>query len=138
MAKAILNNVFVSGNEEEAIRDGYYVRKPNGELQITQKALKAFAASVTKMEKLAGLVSDGLKNKSASVEEGDLDAGLYIETKKKVNWRAEFVVIGGDPKKVNADAPKVDSAPRLRIHETGEKQKGRKLAPAADSVEGAA
>ena len=88
MAKAILNNVLSSGNEVEAVRDGWYVKKPEGQLQITQNTLRAFNAAQDKMEKLAGLVRDGLQ-KGASVEDGSLDAGLYVE--RDYNYASAFL-----------------------------------------------
>lgn len=122
--KVILSNDIISGNEEEAIRDGHYVRKPDGKLEITQKALKAYMAAIEKIERLSAIVKSALEQ-DATVEAGDFDAGVYTESAKSINWRAELVKAVSEEaaKKITAEAKKQD-ADRLRIHVTEEKQKG--------------
>jgi len=128
--KAILNNVLAGGNEAEALRDGWYVKRPNGRLVITQKALAAIKAAEAKLEKLASLVRSGLET-GADVEAGDLDAGIFEEARKNPNWRAEFVALGGDPKKVlEVTDPK--KSRRVRVFDPKDKKdkpKGARLAP---------
>ncbi len=144
MAKAILNNVLVSGNEDEAIRDGWYVKKPDGRIEIQQNALKAFEAAAEKMERLAGILRDGLL-KGASVELGGLDAGLFKE--KDYNFSREYLAafaaklaaLGVDVDALKAEAKSVTgskfSAPRLRVFDVTDKDaapKGERLAPTPD------
>jgi hypothetical protein len=128
--KAILNNVLAGGNEVEAVRDGWYVKRPDGRLVITQKALAAFRAAEEKLEKLASLVKSGLET-GADVEAGEFDAGIFEESRKNPNWRGEFITLGGDPAKVlEATAPKASR--RVRVFTPavkGEKPKGERLAP---------
>ncbi len=146
MAKAILNNVLTSGNEDEAVRDGYYVRKPDGRVQITQKALVAFNAAQDKMERLAGLLRDGLQNKSASVEVGGLDAGLFVEP--NYNYDREYlkafaakleeldVDVDALKKSVKDEAGKKKSNPRLRVWDTvnDKTPKGERTAPVDEAI----
>lgn len=134
MSKMILNNVETSGNEADAIRDGYYLMRPD-RLVITQKALAAYEAAIEKAERLAGLLRDALL-KGAAVEEGAMDTGLFVEAEKKPNWRTEFIGLGGDPKAVLDRTEKIDSAPRLRTYVSGSKlPSGRQVAPTADGSE---
>jgi hypothetical protein len=132
MSKVIVNNTLDTVNDVEAHRDGYYARRPDGRLLITQEALRAHAAAVAKLEKLHSFIKDALE-KGGDVETGDFDAGIFNEPSKKPNWRGEFVKLGGDPKAVNDTTPKTD-AHRLRIFVAGEKQKGERLAPSADGA----
>lgn len=127
--KAIINNVLTSGNEVAADR-GYYAKRPNGRLVISQKALRAAERLRARYELVTSFISDGLK-KGADVEPGEFDAGIFNEPAKKPNWREEFVKLGGDPKKVNDETPKQDNH-RIRVFKAGEKQKGTRLAPTAN------
>lgn len=129
MAKMILNNVLASGNEVEAIRDGYYVRRPDGRLEITQKALRAYEAAAAKVERMAGLVRSGLEQGGA-VEAGGLDAGIFVNERRLPAWRAEFVKLGGDAKAVLAATP-ARPYNQLRIGDLSE-ARGERIAPSAD------
>ena len=131
MSKVIVNNVLTSENDvNEATRDGYYTHRPDGRLQIQQNLLVAYQAAVAKLERLHSLAKLALEG-GASVEDGSLDAAILNEPAKKPNWRSEFVALGGDPKAVNDRTPKLDNH-RFRIFDTGEKQKGTRLAPTPD------
>lgn len=130
MAKAILNNVLTSINDEEAFRDGYYAKRPDGRLEIQQTLLEAYAKAKAKLEKLHSFAQDALE-KGGTVAAGALDAGIFNEPKKNPNWRQEFVKLGGNPKAVNDATPKQDNH-RFRIYNSGEKQDGTRLAPTAD------
>ena len=125
--KVILNNVIGAGSEEAAIRDGYFVKKPGGRLEITQKALVAFEAAQIKLERLAGLIKTGLEV-GASVEDGVVDAGIFEEGRKNPNWRNEFVALGGVAKDILDGTDKKFSR-RIRVFDTGDKQNGTRLAP---------
>jgi hypothetical protein len=129
MAKMILNNALASGNEVEAIRDGWYVKRPDGRLEITQKALKAYEAAAAKVEKLAGLVRSGLEQGGA-VEAGGLDAGIFVNERRVPAWREEFVKLGGDAKAVLAATP-ARAYNQLRIGDLS-KVRGERIAPSAD------
>lgn len=127
MAQVILNNVNESVNDVEAFRDGYYAKRPNGRLMVTQTLLVAYLAAKAKLEKLHSFAQDAME-KGGDVEQGLLDAGIFNEPKKSPNWRQEFITIGGDPKAVNDRTPKQDNH-RFRIFDAGEKTKGDRLAP---------
>lgn len=130
MAKVILNNVLTSINDEEAFRDGYYAKRPDGRLEIQQTLLEAYAKAKAKLERLHSFAQDALE-KGGTVAAGVLDAGIFNEPKKNPNWRAEFVALGGDPKAVNDKTPKYDNH-RFRIFAAGEKQDGKRIAPTVD------
>lgn len=131
--KTVLNNVLPSGNEEEAHRDGYYMRRPNGRLVLTQKALAAFLRHKEQMERLASLVRDALE-KGGAVEPGPVDAGLFEEKAKTPNWRGEFIKMGGNPEDVLA-ATEQKASVRVRVWgEEDEKPRGVRTAPATEAV----
>ena len=134
MAKVILNNILSGGNEEQAIRDGWYVKRPDGHLMLTQHALAAFASAQEKVERLASIIRDGLE-KGGVIEPGSYDAGLYEELRKTPNWRQAFLDIGGKADEVLAHTEQKASV-LLRIYPSGDKQRGRKVAP--EEVEPAA
>ena len=134
VAKVIVNNVLVSGNEvEAAVRDGWYIKRPDGRLEITQNALAAYRAAADKVERLHSLIKEGLYNGGA-VEAGILDAGVFVEKRKTPAWRAEFVKLGGDPNEVLADTlPKPFKMVRVfDPNEKADKPKGDRIAPTVD------
>jgi len=130
MAKAILNNVIQAGHEEEAVRDGWYVRHPD-RLVVTQKALAAFLRHRDQMERLASIIRDAL-NKGGDVEAGSLVGGLWEESSKAPNWRQEFIGLGGDAQGV-LDRTQQKESVRLRVYDPAaeEKPRGHQVAPAA-------
>ena len=131
MPKAIMNNAIAGGNEEEAIRDGWYLKKPDGKFRVTQNALAAYRAASEKLERLHALAKDALE-KGGDVEPGQFDAGIFEEFEKRPNWRAEFVALGGDPKAVNERTPK-KPARRFRVYDpASEKPDGDRIAPTPD------
>lgn len=134
MGKAIINHFLASGNEvEEAIRDGWYLKKPDGKLAITQKALAAYLAAQDKMEKLHSLIKLALE-KDGAVLGGEFDAALFEEMRKSPNWREEFIRLGGDPKAVLDATPKKPYT-MVRVFKAGEKQDGTRKTPEAITPE---
>jgi hypothetical protein len=130
MSHAIIRNHETNGNEKDAERDGYYIRKPGGRLLISQTLLSAFVEAQTKLEKTHSLIQSALEQ-GGDVEEGLLNAGIFEEFKKSPNWRAEFIALGGDPKAVNARTPKKASY-KTRVYDRGDKPDGTRVAPTAD------
>jgi hypothetical protein len=129
--KAIINNVIAGANDvDEALRDGYYTKRPDGRLEVQQTTLVAFLAAQAKLEKLASLIKTALEG-GASVVAGDLSAGIFAEFAKKPNWRTEFVSLGGDPKAVNERTAKTESR-RVRVYANADEPKGDRLAPTVD------
>ena len=141
MAKMILNNAIVSGNEVEAERDGWYAKRPDGRLEIQQTLLVAVEAAKAKAEKLAAFASDGLR-KGASVAVGALDAGLFIEKNydytREINaaFAEKLAALGVDVEAVKASVKETVGAKfsgqRFRIFGADEKQKGDRVAPTVD------
>ena len=131
--KLVINNALVSGLEfEEVVRDGKLVKRPDGRYMITQKALESYLQHAEQATKRLALIKAALEQ-GADVENGVLDAGIFVEQSKDVNWRKEFVRVAGEDaaKDVNANASKKDY-PRLRVYAMGEKQKGTRVAPTPD------
>ena len=124
--RVILNNKLASENDEQdAIRDGWYFRKPDGKLRVTQAALTAYLAAQDKMERLASLLKSAFVEKGADVEEGAFDAAMFEELRKSPAWREAFVALGGNPDDVLA---KTEQKPytMLRVFPKDEKQKGKR------------
>lgn len=131
--KLIVNNVLTSGLElDELIRDGKLIKRPDGRFMLTQTALESYLLHAEQTTKRLALIKAALEM-GADVENGTLDAGIFVEQSKDVNWRKEFVRVAGEDaaKDVNANAPKKDY-PRLRVYAIGEKQKGTRVAPTPD------
>jgi hypothetical protein len=126
MPAVYLNNVNVSGNEEEAIRDGYYLRKPDGTLEITQKLPAAILRETANLERLSSMAKDALA-KGATVELGPNDIGEFVQKsyagdREKARAFADALRKAGlDPDAIWAEAkagfPAKESAPRLRAWE---------------------
>lgn len=130
MSHVVIRNHEQNGNEQEAFRDGYYARKPEGRLLITQACLAAFIAAQEKLERLHSFIQSALEN-GGDVEAGILKAGIFEEFKKNPNWRAEFIALGGDPKAVNAKTPKKASY-KTRVYAGHDEPDGNPVAPTAD------
>lgn len=130
MSHAIIRNHETNGNEKEAERDGYYIRKPGGRLLISQTLLCAFVEAQTKLEKAHSLIQSALEQ-GGDVEEGLLNAGIFEEFKKSPNWRKAFIDLGGDPKVINASTPKKASY-KTRVYDRGDKPDGTRVAPTAN------
>jgi hypothetical protein len=131
--KLVINNALLSGMEfEELVRDGKLLKRPDGRLMITQNTMESYLQHAEQATKRLALIKAALEQ-GADVENGPLDAGIFVESAKDVNWRKEFVRVASEDaaKEVNATASKKDY-PRLRIFAVGEKQKGSRVAPTPD------
>jgi hypothetical protein len=136
--QAILNNVNGSANDvEAAVRDGYYLRKPDGNFEVTQTALEAYKAACAKLERLASLMAEALKA-GGTVESGDLDAGLFVEKRgRQFNDKVILKDVIGEEQydALYAAADFKFSNPGLRVFNPAikeEKPKGERVAPTAD------
>lgn len=131
--KLIVNNALVSGLEfDEIVRDGKLIKRPDGRYMITQTALESYLRHAEEATKRLALIKAALEQ-GADIENGILDAGIFVESSKDINWRKEFIRVAGEDaaKDVNANAGKKDY-PRLRVFAIGEKQKGTRVAPTPD------
>lgn len=131
--RLVVNNALLSGMEfEEVVRDGKLVKRPDGRYMVTQKALESYLQHAEQATRRLALIKAALEQ-GADVENGVLDAGIFVESSKDINWRKEFVRVAGDAaaQEVNATASKKDY-PRLRVFTVSEKQKGTRIAPTPD------
>jgi hypothetical protein len=131
--KLIVNNALVSGLEfDEIVRDGKLIKRPDGRYMITQTALESYLRHAEEATKRLSLIKAALEQ-GADVENGVLDAGIFVEQAKDVNWHKEFMRVAGEDaaKDINANAGK-KAYPRLRVYAIGEKQKGTRVAPTPD------
>ena len=152
MPSVIVNNCIESGNEEEAIRDGWFIKKPDGQYLITQHAPVAIRRHLEQAERIISFVKDGLA-KGAQVEDGPIGVGEFIEKvssgypEKAKAYADALRAAGIDPDVVWEDAkekltPK-ESTPRLRTWEKDVQEtkkglvdknypKGRQVTPTPD------
>ena len=154
MAQVVLNNVLVSGNEEEAVRDGWFIRKPEGEILVTQRVPAALRRHADEMERLAGMAKDALQ-KGAGVEDGPLGMGEFIEKvsagypEKAKAYADALRAAGIDPdvvwEEAKAKLAAKESTPRLRAWEKDIQEtkkgladkalpKGRQVTPTPDGL----
>ena len=94
---------------------------------ITQRALKIYV----ELQKRLDLISKELDYAlycGADVEMGILDAGVFVESARKPNWRTEFVDLGGDPKTILDKTPWKEYC-RTRVFLSIKPPKGRRVAP---------
>lgn len=127
--KAVWNNVPPGeGDLAEMERAGLVEA---GSVRISQRALRKFLDAQAEVERLASLLRFALL-RGGSVEQGDLDTGLFRDKERKVNWRQGYIDMGGDAAALNAATPQTESAPRLRVYPADERPKGRQVAPTAD------
>jgi hypothetical protein len=127
MSVACMNHVLESWNEVEAKWDGRLIRRQEGELLITQRVLRAYRRSIGRTERLHSLIQSAL-TKDAAVEEGAVDAALFVETGRRPNWRELYVKLGGDAEKAVAKTPEKESEPHVRVFLRGApKPKGRRI-----------
>jgi len=135
--KLIANNKIESGLEvEDLVRDGKFIKRPDGRFVITQGALESFLLHAEQATKRLALIDFALKQ-GADVESGALDAGIFNEIAKKVNWRKEFVRVKNEEaaKAITAESPKLDNF-RTRVFTLGDKKatKGIRVAPTPDGL----
>lgn len=131
--RLVINNALLSGMEfDEVVRDGKLVKRPDGRYMITQKAMESYLQHAEQATKRLALIKAALEQ-GADVENGVLDAGIFVESSKDVNWRKEFIRVAGEDaaKDVTANASKKDY-PRLRVFAVCEKQRGTRIAPTPD------
>jgi len=135
--KLIANNKIASGLEvEDLVRDGKFIKRPDGRFVITQGALESFLLHAEQATKRLALIDFALKQ-GADVESGVLDAGIFNEPAKNVKWRQEFVRVKNEEaaKAITAESPKLDNF-RTRVFALGDKKatKGIRVAPTPDGL----
>lgn len=135
--RLVANGKLESGLEiEDLVRDGKFIKRPDGRFVITQDALASYLLHAEQATKRLSLIDFALKQ-GADVESGPLDAGIFNEPAKKVNWRQEFVKVKSeeDAKNITAEATKQDNF-RVRVFALGDKKatKGIRVAPTPDGL----
>lgn len=135
--RLVANGKLTSGLEvEDLVRDGKFIKRPDGRFVITQDALSSFLLHAEQATKRLALIDFALKQ-GADVESGVLDAGIFNEIAKKVNWRSEFVKVKDEAsaKAITAESPKLDNF-RTRVFALGDKKatKGIRVAPTPDGL----
>ncbi len=122
MGKVIVANGY---EEDEPELNNESLVHAGGRTVIRQELLREYISKMEEVEKLHSLIKQAL-SAGAVIEDGDIDAGLFREYRKAVNWRDEFIKLGGDPEDV-LDIAKRQPFLMVRVFKKGEKVKGERV-----------
>src|SRR3990172_2683064 len=133
--RAILNASLKGENDCKVVKPkkGLVEEGKKGRLRITQAFLEKLQARRNELEELADLMRKALMG-GADIEDGLLDCGLFVESKREPDWRLEAVAAGVDPDEVMERLPKLPGFPSMKVFVAGQKQDGERVAPTDDGA----